>query len=453
MNATSLKKPRLSKRTADHPQAAPRATHGPAHDVGTTLGHLRQTAVQDLVRIAQAEGIASPADLSRRRLVTEQNRKQGQQDEAIRAEGTLEVLAEGFGFLRRAECNYLNSPDDVYVSPAQIRLLGLRTGMTVRGTVRPPRPGHRAFALMQVETVDGVDPIRVGERVPFEERTPLHPDRRLVLGGEAGEIELRVIDLVTPIGKGQRGLIVAPPRTGKTVLLQKLARGILRDHPECHLIVLLIDERPEEVTEMRRNVVCPSAEVVSSTFDKPASDHIHAAELVLEKAKRLVEAGRDVVVLLDSITRLARAYNAEAPDHGKTLSGGLTAGALEKPKRFFGAARNFEEGGSLTILATALIDTGSRMDEVLFEEFKGTGNMELHLDRRLADRRVWPAINISASGTRREELLFDPEELHRVWLLRKVLSGRNPVEAMELLTGRLQKSRSNAEFLMGLPPS
>jgi len=363
------------------------------------------------------------------------------------AEGTLEVLPDGFGFLRRARCNYLNSPDDVYVSPAQIRLLVLRTGMTVRGLVRPPREGEQAFALMQVEAVNGQEPTRIAGRVLFEDRTPLHPNRRLILGRDPEEIELRVIDLVTPIGKGQRGLIVAPPRTGKTVLLQKLARGILRNHPECHVIVLLIDERPEEVTEMRRSVTGPSAEVISSTFDKPASDHLHVAEIVLEKAKRMAEVGRDVVVLLDSITRLARAYNAAAPDNGKTLSGGVTVGALEKPKRFFGAARNVEEGGSLTILATALIDTGSRMDEVIFEEFKGTGNMELHLDRRLADRRVWPAIDINASGTRREELLVGPEELRRVGLLRRVLSDMHVVEAMALLTGRLKKSRSSAEFL------
>jgi len=360
------------------------------------------------------------------------------------------VLSEGFGFLRMAESNYLSSPNDVYVSPAQIRLLGLQTGMTVRGLIRPARERERTLALMQVETVNGQEPARVATRILFEDRTPLHPKRRLILERDPEEIEVRVIDLVTPIGKGQRGLIVAPPRTGKTVLLEKLARSVLRNHPECYVIVLLIDERPEEVTEMRRNVVGPSAEVIGSTFDKPAADHVHVAEVVLEKAKRRVEFGQDVVILLDSITRLARAYNTEAPDNGKTLSGGLSAGALEKPKRFFGAARNFEEGGSLTILATALVDTGSRMDEVIFEEFKGTGNMELHLERRLVDKRVWPAVDINASGTRREELLLDPEELRRVWLLRKVLSDMHPVEAMELLTARLKKARSNAEFLMGM---
>ncbi len=318
---------------------------------------------------------------------------------------------------------------------------------------RPPRPGEQAGGLLQVETINGQDPARVADRLLFEDRTPLHPNRRLTLERGPEELELRVIDLITPLGKGQRGLIVAPPRTGKTVLLQKLARAILGNHPECHVLLLLIDERPEEVTEMRQHLAGTSAEIISSTFDRPATEHLRVAEFALEKAKRMVEFGRDVVILLDSITRLARAYNAEVPDSGKTLSGGLTAGALEKPKRFFGAARNFEEGGSLTILATALIDTGSRMDEVIFEEFKGTGNMELHLDRRLADRRVWPAIDIDASGTRREELLLEAEELRRVWLLRKGLSGMKPVEAMELLIGRLKQSRSNADFLAGLQRS
>jgi transcription termination factor Rho len=434
MKATCLKKRRLT--------AAPTTDNRlPAH---------RTTAISAPESRARTVG-QELADLARQqRRPLEPSRKQLEQSQPIHAEGTLEVLPDGFGFLRQAEYNYLSSPNDVYVSPAQIRLLRLRTGMTLGGLVRPPRARDQAPALIRVATVSGQEPACIAELMLFEDRTPLHPNRRLVLQGEADEIEPRVIDLVTPIGKGQRGLIVAPPRTGKTVLLQKLARSLCRHHPECYLFVLLIDERPEEVTDMRRNVAGPSAEVISSTFDRPASDHIHVAEVVLEKAKRLVETGQDVVVLLDSITRLARAYNTEAPDNGKTLSGGLTVGALEKPKRFFGAARNFEEGGSLTILATALVETGSRMDEVIFEEFKGTGNMELHLDRRLADRRVWPAIDICASGTRREELLFDAEELRRVWLLRKVLSNRNPVEAMELLTGQLKKCRSSAEFLMGM---
>jgi transcription termination factor Rho len=364
-------------------------------------------------------------------------------------EGTLEILPDGFGFLRRPEHNYLSSPDDVYVPAALIRRSGLRTGMAIRGGVRPPLDGQVSLVLDQIETVNGLAPARIGELAPFEDLTPLHPDQRLLLETEAGEISTRVIDLVAPIGKGQRGLLVAPPRTGKTVLLQKIARSILHNHPECRLFVLLIDERPEEVTEMRRNVAGSNAEVLSSTFDRPADEHLHVAEMVLEKVRRLVECGQDVVVLLDSITRLARAYNTEAPPTSRIMTGGLAAGALDRPKRFFGAARNIEEGGSLTILATALIDTGSRMDEVIFEEFKGTGNMELHLDRRLVDKRVWPAIDIGKSGTRREELLLPAEALRRVWMLRKVLSDMNPVEALELLTKRLDRAASNAEFLKG----
>jgi transcription termination factor Rho len=372
-----------------------------------------------------------------------------QVDHIIRGQGTLEVLPEGFGFLRQAGANYLNSPNDFYVSAAQVRRLGLRTGLVIQGTVRPPLEGQQAPALLQVEAVNGQDPA-APEPVPFEDLTPLHPNDKLKLETDPDEIAMRVIDLLTPIGKGQRGLIVAPPRTGKTVLLQKIAGSILRNHPETYLFVLLIDERPEEVTAFQRFVTGPSAEVISSTFDRPAHEHVHVAELVLEKAKRLVEAGRDVVILLDSITRLARAYNTEAPVTSKTLTGGIAAGALDRPKRFFGAARNIEEGGSLTILATALIDTGSRMDEVIFEEFKGTGNMELHLDRRLVDKRVWPAIDVNRSGTRREELLLDGETLRWVWNLRKVLGSLHSVEAMELLTVRLKKSASNAEFLKGL---
>jgi transcription termination factor Rho len=404
----------------------------------------------------------------------------GRRAEVMRGGGTLEVLPEGYGFLRQQGRNYLASPEDVYVAAAQIRRFGLRTGMTVHGAVRPPREGQHSPALVHVETVNGTEPARAEASVPFEHLTPHHPTNKLILETDSAEISTRVIDLVTPIGKGQRGLIVAPPRTGKTVLLHKVARSLLRNHPECYLMVLLIDERPEEVTEMHRHVApsplplspeyrgegnkkVPSplysgertrgegaAEVISSTFDRPAHEHVRLAEVVLEKAKHLVEAGRDVVILLDSITRLARAHNAEAPATSKTLTGGIAAGALDKPKRFFGAARNIEEGGSLTILATALIDTGSRMDEVIFEEFKGTGNMELHLDRRLVDKRVWPAIDVNRSGTRKEELLLHPEELRRCWLLRKALSGMSSVEAMELLGARLKKTASNAEFLMSL---
>jgi transcription termination factor Rho len=414
------------------------------------LDFLLRLGVPELRQLAHAAGVAETAGLSKQQVIVALARARSQASWTIHGDGTLEVLPEGFGFLRLAARNYLSSPDDIYVSPAQIRRLTLRTGMTVAGVVRPPMEGQHSFALMQVELVNGQEPGQVAERVAFDDLTPLHPNRRLLLETTPEEINMRVVDLITSIGKGQRGLIVSPPRAGKTVLLQKVAQSILRNHPECYVVLLLIDERPEEVTEMRRSVAGPSAEVISSTFDEPAQEHIHVAEIVLEKAKRLAEDGTDVVILLDSLTRLARAYNTEAPATGKTLSGGITAGALQKPKRFFGTARQLEEGGSVTILATALVDTGSRMDEVIFEEFKGTGNMELHLDRRLVDKRVWPAIDINASGTRREELLLDPEELRRVWLLRKVLSDMHPVEAMDLLTNRLRKTRSNAEFLLSM---
>jgi transcription termination factor Rho len=366
------------------------------------------------------------------------------------AEGTLEILPDGYGFLRRSDSNYQNTTRDVYVSSAQIRRFGLRTGMTVRGIGRPPQAQQRTCALLRIDAVDKLDPTLRGQCARFEDLTPLHPIRRLVLETTADQLSMRVIDLVTPVGMGQRGLIVAPPRTGKTILLQQIARSLRRNHPDAYLFVLLIDERPEEVTEMRRTVGGPDAEVVSSTFDAPGREHVRLAEIVIEKAKRLVEGGRDVVILLDSLTRLARAYNAQAPDNGKTLTGGLGAGSLDKPKRFFGAARATEEGGSLTILATALIDTGSRMDDVIFEEFKGTGNMELHLDRKLVDKRIWPAIDINASGTRKEELLVSSEDLRRAWMVRKVLSDMAPVEAMQMLTKQLSKSRSNAEFLQTL---
>jgi transcription termination factor Rho len=366
------------------------------------------------------------------------------------ATGTLEILPDGYGFLRDPRANYANSPHDVYVPASQIRRLGLRTGMVIEGAARPAMNGSTNPALAEVTSVNGEEPGRLAHRVAFEDLTPLHPDKRFVLSAGGDDLNLRVVDLVTPIGKGQRGLIVSPPRAGKTVLLQKMAASIVRTDPDSYVIVLLVDERPEEVTDMRRNIAGDRAEVVSSTFDSPAREHMRAAEIVLGKAIHLVESGRNVVILLDSITRLARAYNTLAPSGGKLLSGGLDATAMQGPKRFFGSARSIEEGGSLTILATALIDTGSRMDEVIFEEFKGTGNMELHLDRRLVDKRVWPAIDINRSGTRREELLLDPEELRRVWLLRKVLADMNPVEAMEMLTSRLKKTRSNEEFLVGM---
>jgi transcription termination factor Rho len=403
-----------------------------------------------LFLFAEREGVAEHTGMNRGQLIAAVVRHQIERGLVVRGSGTLEVLPDGYGFLRSVAHNYLASPEDIYVSPSQIRRLGLRTGLIVEGPIRLPVEGQENFALMQVEQVNGRPPEERGSATVFEDLTPLHPAHRLVLETTAEDIDTRVVDLVTPIGKGQRGLIVSPPRAGKTVLLQKLALSIRKNHPECYLIVLLVDERPEEVTDMVRTVAGPTAEVVASTFDEPASEHVHVSEIALEKAKRMVEHGRDVVILLDSITRLARAHNTEAPSGGKLLSGGLDSNAMQKPKRFFGAARHVEEGGSLTILATALIDTGSRMDEVIFEEFKGTGNMELHLDRRLVDKRVWPAIDINRSGTRKEELLLHPDEVDRVRTLRRVLSDMHPVEAMELLTGRLRKTKSNAEFLLSM---
>ncbi len=362
-------------------------------------------------------------------------------------EGTLEVLPDGFGFLRSPDYNYLPCPDDIYISPSQIRRFGLRTGAVVAGQTRPPKENERYFALLRVEAINYAEPDLLTQKVVFDDLTPLHPDRRLKLEYDPAELNTRVIDLITPIGKGQRGLIVAPPRTGKTVLLQLMANAIIKNHPECYIIVLLIDERPEEVTDMSRTVKGPRVEVVSSTFDEAPERHVQVSEMVIEKAKRLVEYGTDVVILLDSITRLARAYNTVSPGSGKLLSGGLDATALYKPKRFFGAARNIEEGGSLTILATALVDTGSKMDEVIFEEFKGTGNMELHLERRMVERRVYPAIDVNASGTRKEELLRGEDELRLVHIMHKILADMNPVEAMELLLKQLGKHKTNAEFL------
>ncbi len=403
-----------------------------------------------LFALAEREGIAEHTGMNRAQLIVAVVRRQIERGEIARGSGTLEVLPDGYGFLRSAAHNYLASPEDIYVSPSQIRRLGLRTGLVVEGPIRLPIEGQENFALMQVESVNGHPPEEKTRPTVFEDLTPLHPDRRLVLETTGEEMPTRVVDLVTPIGKGQRGLIVSPPRAGKTVLLQKIALALKKNHPECYLIVLLIDERPEEVTDMVRTVAGPNAEVVASTFDEPSSEHVHVSDIALEKAKRLVEDGRDVVILLDSITRLARAHNTEAPSGGKLLSGGLDSNAMQKPKRFFGAARNIEEGGSLTILATALIDTGSRMDEVIFEEFKGTGNMELHLDRRLVDKRVWPAIDINRSGTRKEELLMHPDEVERVRALRRVLADMHPVEAMELVVNRMRKTKSNAEFLLSM---
>jgi transcription termination factor Rho len=416
----------------------------------THISELQQMTMPQLIKVAKEEGLTDYTGLKKQDLIFKILKERVKQNGLMFGEGTLEVLPDGFGFLRSPDYNYLPCPDDIYISPSQIRRFGLRTGAVVAGQIRPPKENERYFALLRVEAINYQDPDMLTQKVVFDDLTPLHPNKRLSLETEANEINMRVMDLVSPIGKGQRGLIVAPPRTGKTILLQKMANSILKNHPECYVIVLLIDERPEEVTEMERSVKGQYVEVVSSTFDEPASRHVQVSEMVIEKAKRLVEFGTDVVILLDSITRLARAYNTEVPHSGKILSGGVDANALHKPKRFFGAARNIEEGGSLTILATALIDTGSRMDEVIFEEFKGTGNMELHLDRRLVDKRIWPAIDVNRSGTRKEELLLDPEELRRVYILRKVLSDMNPVEAMELLTGRMARTKSNGEFLMSM---
>ncbi len=414
------------------------------------LDDLYRLPMPKLFQLAEREGIAEHIGMSRAQLIVAVVRRQIERGEVVRGAGTLEVLPDGYGFLRSAAHNYLASPEDIYVSPSQIRRLGLRTGLVVEGPIRLPIEGQENFALMQVELINGRHPDEKTGGTVFDDLTPLHPNRRLVLESGAEDLPTRVVDLVTPVGKGQRGLIVSPPRAGKTVLLQKIALAIRKNHPECYLIVLLIDERPEEVTDMVRTVSGPTAEVVASTFDEPPSEHLHVSDVALEKAKRMVEDGRDVVILLDSITRLARAHNTEAPSGGKLLSGGLDSNAMQKPKRFFGAARNVEEGGSLTILATALIDTGSRMDEVIFEEFKGTGNMELHLDRRLVDKRVWPAIDINRSGTRKEELLLHTEEVDRVRMLRRVLADMHPVEAMELLTTRLRKAKTNAEFLLSM---
>jgi transcription termination factor Rho len=416
----------------------------------THISELQQMTMPQLLKVAKDEGLSDYTGLKKQDLIFKILKERVKQNGLMFGEGTLEILPDGFGFLRSPDYNYLPCPDDIYISPSQIRRFGLRTGAVVAGQIRPPKENERYFALLRVEAINYQDPEILTQKVVFDDLTPLHPNQRLSLESDASEINMRVMDLVTPIGKGQRGLIVAPPRTGKTILLQKIANSVLRNHPECYVIVLLIDERPEEVTEMERTVRSDHAEVVSSTFDEPASRHVQVSEMIIEKAKRMVEYGTDVVILLDSITRLARAYNTEVPHSGKILSGGVDANALHKPKRFFGAARNIEEGGSLTILATALIDTGSRMDEVIFEEFKGTGNMELHLDRRLVDKRVWPAIDVNRSGTRKEDLLMDPEELRRVYILRKVLSDMNPVEAMELLTNRMARTKGNADFLMSM---
>jgi len=413
-----------------------------------TIGQLQAMEIDELVQVADGEGLSDFHDLPKQDLIFKILKTRATRLGIMYGEGTLEIMSDGFGFLRSPEQSYLPGPDDIYVSPSQIRRFGLRKGMTVRGAIRPPKESERYFALLRVESVNGRDPHEIHNLVNFEDLTPLHPEERFVLETTPEIIETRIIDLVAPIGKGQRALIVAPPRTGKTVLMQKMTQAITKNYPETTVFVLLVDERPEEVTDFRRNCGGEKVEVVASTFDEQASRHVNVAEVVIEKARRMVEFGDDVVILLDSITRLARAYNSDIPHSGKIMSGGIDANALQRPKKFFGAARAIERGGSLTVIGTALVDTGSKMDEVIFEEFKGTGNSELHLDRRLVEKRIWPAIDIAASGTRREELLLDPKELELVYRLRKVLSDMNVVEAMELLKTRLKKVKTNAEFLV-----
>lgn len=409
------------------------------------LKELKEKKISDLTMLAKRYSIDGASSMRRQDLIFALLQSQAEQNGMIYGEGVLETLPDGFGFLRAPDYNYLPGPDDIYVSPSQIRRFSLRTGDIVSGQIRPPKEGERYFALLKVEKVNYEDPEVAREKILFDNLTPLYPEGKIKLEiPPKSDLSMRIMDLFTPIGKGQRGLIVSPPRAGKTVLLQKISNSITNNHPEIVLIVLLIDERPEEVTDMQRSV---KGEVISSTFDEPAQRHIQVAEMVIEKAKRLVEHQRDVVILLDSITRLARAYNTVVPPSGKVLSGGVDSNALHKPKRFFGAARNVEEGGSLTIIATALVETGSRMDEVIFEEFKGTGNMEIVLDRKLADRRIFPAIDLNRSGTRKEELLLPKEELNRIWILRKVLQPLNPVESMEFLLEKIHNTESNKDFL------
>jgi transcription termination factor Rho len=412
------------------------------------IAKLQGMQMSELNTMAKEYGVENFGTMRKHEVIFHILEKNAQRAGVLFSEGVIEVLPEGFGFLRSQSFNYLPCPEDIYVSPSQIRRFDLQTGNLVAGQIRPPKEKEKFFALLKVEAVDGEEPDKAKDKTHFDNLTPLFPNRRFILETAADELSTRVLDLVCPIGKGTRGLIVAPPRTGKTVLMQKVANAILKNNPESYLFILLIDERPEEVTDMERS--CKGAEVISSTFDEPPERHVQVAEMVIEKARRMVEHKRDVVILLDSITRLARAYNTVQPHSGKILSGGVDANALHKPKRFFGAARNIEEGGSLTIMATALVDTGSRMDEVIFEEFKGTGNMEVHLDRALVDRRIFPSINIERSGTRKEELLYHPDEASRVVILRRALTGVPPVEAMDLMLGKLKKTKSNIEFLLNM---
>jgi transcription termination factor Rho len=414
------------------------------------IAELQRLSMTDLIEEAKKENVTDVTGLKKQDLIFRILKERVKMNGLMYGEGTLEILPDGFGFLRSPDYHYLSCPDDIYVSPSQIRRFGLQTGATVSGQIRPPKENERYFALLRVEAINYQDPNFITDKIAFDDLTPLHPNQRIVMETDASEVSTRIIDLICPIGFGQRGLIVSPPRAGKTILLQKMARSVIKNYPEAYVIMLLIDERPEEVTDMEREVKGRNCEVISSTFDEPSSRHVQVQQMVLEKAKRMVEYGVDVVIFLDSITRLARAWNAECPQSGKILSGGLDSNAMQKPKAFFGSARKVEEGGSLTILATALVDTGSRMDEVIFEEFKGTGNMEIVLDRKLVDRRIWPAIDINRSGTRREEILMDPEEYRRVCVLRRVMNDMNAPDAMELLVTRLQKTKSNVEFLMSM---
>jgi transcription termination factor Rho len=416
----------------------------------TNLGELQRLSMPELMEEARRANIEEVDGVKRQELIFQILKQRVKMNGLMYGEGTLEILPDGFGFLRSPDYHYLSCPDDIYVSPSQIRRFGLKNGTTVSGQIRPPKENERYFALLRVEAINYKDPGESHAKVSFDDLTPLHPDKRIRLETTADDLAMRVVDLIVPIGFGQRGLIVSPPRAGKTIMLQKMAKAVLKNYPDCYVIMLLIDERPEEVTDMEREIKGRNCEVISSTFDEPAARHIQVSEMVIEKAKRLVEHGHQVVIFLDSITRLARAWNSEVPSSGKVLSGGVDANALQAPKKFFGSARKVEEGGSLTIIGTALVDTGSKMDEVIFEEFKGTGNQEIVLDRKLADKRIWPAIDINMSGTRREERLLEAEEHRRITILRRVLHDMNPADAMDFLTTKLGKSKSNAEFLLSM---
>ena len=441
----------LVKEARHAPAEAPDERYERIKQSGDThIAELQKMSMSELIEEARKENLTDYSGVKKQDLIFKILKERVKLNGLMFGEGTLEILPDGFGFLRSPDYHYLSCPDDIYVSPSQIRRFGLQTGATVSGQIRPPKENERYFALLRVEAINYEDPNALAQKVFFDDLTPLHPDCRIVMEEATGDVNTRVVDMMVPVGFGQRGLIVSPPRAGKTILMQKMARAALCNYPDLYVFMLLIDERPEEVTDMEREVKGPNCEVISSTFDEPSSRHIQVSEMVIEKAKRMVEYGHDVMIFLDSITRLARAWNAECPHSGKILSGGVDANALQRPKRFFGAARKIEEGGSLTILATALIDTGSRMDEVIFEEFKGTGNLEIVLDRKLVDKRIWPAIDINRSGTRREEMLMDPEEHRRVCMLRRALNEMNPPDAMELLITRLGKNKTNAEFLMSM---